>query len=227
MKTVTIRAKSDTVTEVLLYDEIGHDDFFGGGISAKTFREQIKAVKAKVLNLRVNSPGGSVTEAAAMLRALDEHPARVEVDIDGLAASAASVVAMAGEEVRIAADGIMMIHNPWAGVMGGAEDMRRLADLLDKMKEQMLDRYATRAKASREQLAEMMDAETWLTGAEAVEVGLADSLAEPLRMAARADLSKFKNYRNVPEALTKGPLVEAAWEETRKRQELAARLVTA
>jgi len=220
MKQLTINMRGDTA-EVLLYDEIGAD--FYGGISAKTFREQVKAIKSKTLNLRINSPGGSVLEGAAMLAVLDEFPGRIEVDIDGLAASAATFVMMAGDEIRAAANALVMIHNPYGGVIGGAEDMRRTADLLDKVREQILDNYARRAKLSRAELAAAMDAETWYTGAEAVETGLVDSVTEAVNAAAFANvkqmLAKMK-YRNTPEL----PSDAEAWKETERRKLIAASL---
>lgn len=228
MKHLPINIRNE-VAEVLLYDMIGEDDFFGGGISAKDFRDQIKAIKVKAMNLRINSPGGSVTEASAMLNALDEFKGRIEVDIDGLAASAASVVAMAGDTVRVATNGLVMIHDPMSGVMGRADDMRRMADLLDKVREQILNAYERKSKAGREQLGAWMAAETWFTGQEAVDAGLADSVTEPLRMAACADpevLTKL-GYKNIPALVLQNNNAEAKRlaEETKRRLEIAAQLV--
>lgn len=223
MKTVTINMKGDTA-EVLLYDQIGRNSFFEEGIDAKTFRDQIKAVKAKTLNLRVNSPGGDVFEAAAMLQALDEFPGQIEVDIDGLAASAASYVIMAGDTIRVANNGMLMIHNPSAIVWGSASEMLRMADLLTKVKGQILDTYQRKASASRDQLSVWMDAETWLTGQEAVDAGLADEVAAAVpvtNLAGHANALRKLGCKNTP-AFT--ALQAQALEETRKRQEIAARL---
>ncbi len=207
-KQLVIRNKGGEVAEVLVYGVIG-DDFFGDGITAKDFRAAIKSVKSKVVNLRINSPGGSVTEGAAMLAVLDEHPARIEVDIDGVAASAASVLAVAGSVVRIASNGLLMIHDPMMMTMGGADDMRRAAALLDTVKGQILDRYERKAagKTSRQQLVKMMSDETWFDGAQAVAAGLADEVTGALKMTAlashRALVNRLK-YRHVPQALTDG-----------------------
>lgn len=198
MKQAIINQKGDTV-ELLLYDIIG-SDFFGEGISAKTFREQIKGIKASTINVRINSPGGSVFEAAAMVNALDQHKARIEVDVDGLAASAASVVAMAGDEIRVASNGMVMIHNPHALVMGGSEDMRKMAELLDKSRGQLVDSYMRRPGLDRAWVENAMDQESWFTGQEAVDVGLADSVSGPVQVAACAGLDKFK-YRHAPTKL--------------------------
>lgn len=222
MKEASIRMSGD-VAEVLLYDQIGADPFFGDGISAKTFREQIKEVKAKTINLRINSPGGSVTEGAAMLAALDSHKARIEVNVDGIAASAASVVAMAGDVIRVSSSGLIMIHDPYAGVQGGAEDMRRMAGVLDKVKGQILDAYSRHSKLGRDELASMMAAETWLTGQEAVDAGLADEVVSgEMVVNFSPDIlrNKFK-YKNVPKP--KGPTPEQL-EAIARRKQLLVRL---
>lgn len=227
MKQLAINIRNE-VAEVLLYDVIGEDDFFGGGISAKVFREQVKGIKAKSMNLRINSPGGSVFEASAMMAALDEFKGRIEVDIDGIAASAASVVAMAGDTIRVATNAMIMIHNPHALVIGSAEDMRSTADTLDKAKDQLIDAYKRHSKAARAKLSEWMDAETWFTGQEAVDAGLAHSVTEARQVAARADIATMAKlgYRHIPEAVLKANDAEAERlaEETRKRREIAARL---
>ena len=121
--------------------------------------------------------------------------------IDGLAASAASVVAMAGDTIRMAQNGLMMIHEPHTMAQGKADDMRRTADLLDKVREQILDAYSCKSKAGRQRLAEWMSAETWFTGAEAVDAGLADSVTQPVQIAALADTAKLMgryHYQHAP-----------------------------
>lgn len=225
MKLATIRAQSEEVTEVLLYDVIGAD-FFGDGVNAKDFRNQLKEVKTPTINLRINSPGGSVTEAAAMLAALDEHPARIEVDVDGIAASAATLPMMAGDYVRVASNGLVMIHNPMAGVMGGAEDMRRMAELLDKVREQILDAYRRKSSMTRKELSKAMDAETWYTGKEAVEAGLADEASKPVSVAAFADLLTVaaKLGAKHPPKLEQTPEMLKLIAETDKRRAIAAKL---
>lgn len=219
-KTLTIRMRDDAA-EVLLYDVIGEDPFFGGGISAKTFREQVKGIKAKSMSLRVNSPGGDVFEAGAMMAALDEFKGNITVDIDGLAASAASYLIMAADEIRLGTNAMMMIHDPYGGVLGTADDMRAQAELLDKVKGQILDAYQRKSKTARKQLDAWMKAETWFTGQEAVDAGLADKVTEPVRIAAlheHAGIMARMKYKHIPEL----PQDTKAWEETRKRMEIAA-----
>ena len=225
MKLATIRAKSEEVTEVLLYDQIGAD-FLGDGISAKDFRAQLKAIKTPTLNLRINSPGGSVFEAAAMLAALDEHPSRIEVDVDGLAASAASVLMMAGDHIRVASNAMVMIHNPHGLALGDAEEMRRTAELLDKVREQIIDAYARKSSMSRKELEKAMDAETWFTGSEAVDAGLADEASKPVSVAAFADLLKItaKLGAKHPPKLELTPEQIRLAAETDRRRQIAAAL---
>lgn len=128
------------------------------------------------LTVRLNSPGGYVYQGMAIHTHLAQRD--TTVIIDGLAASIASVIACAGRRVQIAAGAMMMIHNPWNIAMGDAEDLRKTADVLDKIKGSILDIYASKTGISRPRLAELMDQETWLTAAEAVELGLADEIIE-------------------------------------------------
>lgn len=175
--------------EVLLYDVIG-----AWGVSAKQFAEDLKASAGSAITLRINSPGGDVMEGAAIYNILRSDGRQVTVHIDGLAASMASVVAMAGHKVVMPANALMMIHNPWTVAMGDADQLRKDADLLDKVKAQIVGAYQAKCgdKKTHEQLVEMMDAETWLDGAEAVAAGLADECGEAIKVAACAvDASKF------------------------------------
>ncbi len=229
MKTLTINVKGD-IAEVLLFDTIGEDPFWGGGISAKTFRDQVKAIKAKAMNLRINSPGGDVFEAAAMMAVLDDFPGRVEVDVDGLAASAASVVAMCGKVIRMASNAMMMIHDPQTMIRGSASDMRGCADILDKVKGQILDAYARHSKMPRRKLETMMSEETWLTGPEAMDAGLCHEVTAPVKvsnLAVPEQLVVRLGYQHVPPAVIEpasSVTTEADLEDFRRRREIADRL---
>src|SRR5258707_608582 len=118
--------------EIWLYDQVGEGWF--GGMSAKTFVAEVQKLgKVDLINLHINSPGGSVFDGVAIYNNLKSHPARIEVDVDGVAASIASVIAMAGDEIRMAANAMMMIHNAMGMTFGDAEDMRKTADLLDQL----------------------------------------------------------------------------------------------
>jgi ATP-dependent protease ClpP protease subunit len=220
----------NTTAELLLYDVIGADPFIGGGITAKVFREQVKGLKAKSMNLRVNSPGGDVFEAAAMMAALDEFKGRITVDVDGLAASAASYLIMAADEIRLGTNAAIMIHDPHAISIGGADTMERMAGKLRKTKQQIITAYKRKSRASREQLSDWMSAETWFTGKEAVDAGLADSVTEPVRVAALSQhtqaLAKL-GYKHVPEfaEVVRFPEDSELWRETRRCQKVAAQLM--
>lgn len=205
-KPYSMQAKHGT-GEVFIYDDIG-GGFFDDGITSKSFAEDLRALgNVTLLNIFINSPGGSVFHGISIHNQLARHRARKAVHIDGIAASIASVIAMAGDEIAIAANGMMMIHEPFAMAAGTAAEMRKMADSLDKVSETILATYVTRTGAAEGQVAAMMAEETWLNAEEAVELGFADTIGAEVQIAAM-DLAKFNN---VPEALSKA--VESAKEQ--------------
>lgn len=173
---------SDTA-EIFIYDIIG-----GYDINAKSFIAELKKIGAANIDLRINSPGGAVFDGNAIYNALKRHPAAVTVFIDGIAASIASVVAMAGDVIRMPENAMMMIHNPSNLAFGDAEDMRRGAELLDKVKETIISAYASKTGRSRKQIAQLMDDETWMTAADALELGFADYIDDEVKAAACFEL---------------------------------------
>lgn len=188
--------KSNDRAEIHLYEDIGAGWF--GGVSAKQFTDDIKKLGAvKSIDLRINSPGGSVFEGVTIYNVLKSHAARVTTYIDGLAASIASIVAMAGDEIVMADNALMMIHDPWGMTVGTAEDMRSEAAVLDTVKATLIDTYAKRTKQDKGKIAEMMADETWMTAAEAVELGFADGVSDEALMAACVDVSRYK-YKHLP-----------------------------
>lgn len=190
-------------TEVFVYDEIG---FFG--IQAKDFVEQLRGIRDQVILLRLNSPGGSVFDGTAMMTAIREHPARVIAHVDGLAASMASGLAMAADEVVMAKGGFMMIHEPWSVVVGDADLMRQEADLLDTIADTLALNYEE--KTGRDDVRELMQAETWMNHNDAVEMGFADRIAGDAEPTDSFDLSVFQC---VPDELTLGKPTDAALEK--------------
>ena len=195
-----IRARAEGA-EVSIYDEIG-----AYGVSAKSFLDELGALPDDgPLTLRLNSPGGSVFDAVAIYNALKRHAGPVTVWIDGIAASAASYIAMAGDEVVMPENAFLMIHDPSGLVMGTADDMRAMAEALDKIKGSLVAGYVAKSGGAEDDIAALMAKETWLDAAEAVELGFADRLAEPVRIAARFDVGRF---RNAPPALVEA--IEAA-----------------
>lgn len=194
MKTwYTIRARG-TGAEVLIYDEIG-----AYGVSAKGFLAELGALPDGVpIDLRLNSPGGSVFDAVAIYNALQRHNGSITVWIDGIAASAASYVAMAGDEIVMPENAFLMIHDPSGLVMGTAADMREMADTMDKIAGSMIRGYAARSGRTEEEITALMAAETWFDAQEALDAGLASRMIEPVRIAASFDIARF---RNAPPAL--------------------------
>ena len=188
-----IRARAEGA-EVSIYDEIG-----AYGVSAKSFLDELGALPNEgPLTVRLNSPGGSVFDAVAIYNAIKRHAGPVTVWIDGIAASAASYVAMAGDEVVMPENAFLMIHDPSGVVFGTADDMRAMAEALDKIKGSLVAGYVAKSGGAEDDIAALMAKETWLDAAEAVELGFADRLAEPVRIAARFDIARF---RNAPPAL--------------------------
>lgn len=159
--------------EVFIYGAI--DDW--DGVSASAFTRELKGITASAIDLRINSPGGLVFEAVAIYTALKRHPATVDVHVDGLAASAASFVAMAGDSVEIEKPAKMMIHDARGIVIGNAEDMRAMGVLLDELSDTIADIYADRTGKPSKQWRDAMKAETWYSAEQAVNSGLADRVA--------------------------------------------------
>ncbi|UOM36647.1 head maturation protease, ClpP-related [Acuticoccus sp. I52.16.1] len=184
----TIRALAESA-EVAIYDEIG-----AFGVSAKAFLDELGGLPDEQrITLRINSPGGSVFDAVAIHNALKRHPAGVTVWIDGIAASAASYIAMAGDEVVMPANAFLMIHDPSGMVLGTAGDMRAMAEALDKIKTSLVAGYAAKSGGTDADIAELMRRETWFDAEEAVALGFVDRVAEPVRIAARFDVGRFRN----------------------------------
>ncbi|HBO1148988.1 TPA: Clp protease ClpP [Pseudomonas aeruginosa] len=193
----SIKALSRGVAEILLYDEIGV-----WGITAQQFARELKALgDLSLISLRIHSPGGDVFEGTAIYNLLKNHPARVEAHVDGLAASMASVIAMAADTIYMPENAMMMVHRPW-GIQGGeADDMRRYADLLEKIEGTMVAAYMAKTGKSEEDIKSLLKAETWMDGREAVEAGFADQLTEPLAAAAQLTSKRMKEFAHMPEAL--------------------------
>ena len=176
--------------EVLLYEDIG--GWFG--ITADSFIKEIKSLKdVSEINLRINSNGGNVFDGVAIYNYLKSHQAKITVDVDGLAASIASIIAMAGDEIRMADNAWLMIHDPWIVTGGTADELRKTADTMEGIRGSLLDTYMKRATTDRDTVSDMMTEETWLNAADAVEHGLADSVTDELRVAASVHKDWFKH----------------------------------
>lgn len=181
--------------DVYIYDQIG-ENWWGGGVSAKKFAEQIDALDVDTIRLFLNSPGGAAWEGLTIMNSLRRHRARVEVTVDGLAASAASVITMAGDHITMNRGSMLMIHDAWGFAIGNAADLEETAGILSKLSDSYADSYAARAGKDRAHWRDLMKAETWFSAEEAVDAGLADDWddapdADAEGAAARFDLSKF------------------------------------
>ena len=180
--------------EILIYGEIGKD-WFGEGIAAEDLVKELAALDVATLDVRINSVGGQVFEGLAIFNALDRHPAKVTTHIDGMAASIASIVALAGDTVRIAENAFMMIHNAHGLEIGDANAMRKMADILEKLDGSLAETYVAKTGKSSKVIQAMMDEETWFNAEEALEAGMVDEVVEAMDVAASIDLSKFRNVR--------------------------------
>lgn len=192
-------AAKDEAT-VYLYDAIDPS----WGIDAGEFAKSLNEITAKTIHLRINSPGGATADAEAIQVALQQHPAKVISHIDGMAASAATYIALSADEVEIADGGLFMIHNAWGVAIGNKSEMIYFADLLGKIDANILRDYQAKTGASAEQIKTWMDAETWFTAQEALTNGFVDRIygnvdapaegePEDKKAAAKADDNQTKN----------------------------------
>lgn len=182
---VTNLQQDSTVIEI--YDVIGADPFFGG-ISSRYVSAQLR--DAKDVTVNINSPGGSFVEGNAIYNMLVQHPGKVTVNVIGWAASAASIIAMAGDEIRVSPSGFMMIHNGQAGVEGDRHELVAVANLLEKIDEALVGIYVERTGLGKRVIADFLDQETTFTAKEAVDKGFADKILDPGMVATN---SRVKN----------------------------------
>ena len=186
MKWYKIENKTPERAEIWIYEPIGEDFFTGDGITAKGFQKELAEIKAAQIDLHINSPGGLVFDGITIYNLLKQHPANVTTYIDGLAASIASVIALAGDRVVMAENALFMIHKASGMVMGNSDDMRDFADKLDKVNGSIATTYISKTKKDEKEINDLMAAETWLTADEALEMGFVDELAGEMDMAACA-----------------------------------------
>ena len=173
---------------VYLYQPIG---LFG--VEADEFVQMLSGIDTESITLHINSPGGDVFDATAIYTALRDHPAEIETRIDGIAASAASFIAQAGDRVVMAKHATMMIHDPWGFTIGNAEDHQKQAEVLDKIGDNLASIYASRAGGSVREWRDVMLTETWYSDQEAVSAGLADEVAGDSATQNMFDLSAYKH----------------------------------
>ena len=174
------KKKKMSSKDVYIYDMIG-----GTGVTAKSIVDELNSAGVDTdINLKINSAGGDVFEGIAIYNSLLKHRGTVNVEIEGLAASMASVIMLAGDTISASENSLIMIHNPSVGVQGESKDLTKKAELLDKIKQQMVGIYTSKTGMSDNDVISMMDSETWLTASEALEVGLVTNVGEAIKVTA-------------------------------------------
>lgn len=216
---------NDDEDEILIYDVIGAD-FFGFGITAQGIHEKLGSLSAGIKKLRVklNSPGGDVFEGVAIYNELvqfgKDKGVEIVTEVMGLAASAASLIAMAGDQRKIAENGSIMIHKAWTVVLGNETELMKMADTLGKIDDTLVNTYARRTKRNRQKIKKWMEDETWFMGQEAVDEGFADEMMEaktPPKASGEFGemVAKFAaKYRNAPDWMKASVPTEPKDEET-------------
>ena len=187
-KWYNIQNKAGETADIYIFDEIGTY-----GVTAQDFISEIKGLKDMPINLRINSLGGDVFDGMAMYNVIKRREAKTTVYIEGIAASIATIIALGADEVIMAENSLFMIHNAWGGTSGEAKDMRKTAETLDKITSELTDIYVKKTGLSYDALAEMMDEESWLNAQEAFDLGFIDTISDSIKVAAKYDVSKFKN----------------------------------
>ena len=213
---MTNKAEEETA-ELLIYGEIVAEQWFNDDTAPKQFADALAELGGKPLTLRINSPGGDVFAAQAIYNKLRDYPGAVTVKIDGLSASAATIVTCAGDTVVMPENALYMIHNPLTFAVGNAEEMRKTADKLDTVRDTIVNVYLKRTggKVGADDIKSMMDAESWLTAQEALDYGFVDVIDQEtpiednisgnmlIMNSVSCDLAKFKHGEKVKEILNR------------------------
>lgn len=208
-----VRAEANgSEAHLYLYGAIGWPEIEAGEVV-----RALAGIGAATLNVHINSPGGDVFEGRAIKTAIDGFAGKVVAHVDGVAASSASIVMLAADEVKIARGAFVMIHNPWGFAIGEADEMRKTADLLDQVRGTLVRDYVDFTGQDEKQIGDWMDAETWLDADAAVANGFAHEVVEGRAVASSGDLTV---YAKAPKALTEKPAApDGAWQEARARAE--------
>jgi ATP-dependent protease ClpP protease subunit len=199
--------QSDGTLELLVYEDIGESFWTGGGVTAKSVKQQLDDAGAfSRIAVRINSPGGDAFEGSAILSLLKAQKKPVDVYVDGIAASAASIIAMAGNTITMGRTAMMMVHNAWTFCAGNADELRQCADVLDKISTSIGQAYVDKTGKTSEQIKAIMDAETWMSAQECVDEGFATSVAaddedDEAAMALARSFKSLAKLKKVPDAL--------------------------
>ena len=203
-------------SELIFNGPISEETWYGDEITPAAFRNELNKINGD-LTVWINSPGGDVFAASQIYTMLCDHAGKVTVKINGIAASAASVVAMAGDETLIAPTAMIMIHDPSTLAYGNKADMKKAIELLDEVKESIINAYEKKTSLSREKIARMMSDETWLNAKQAHELGFADGIlfaensdtvSDSLQFATGSSIKGFLNKISAPAPKQSGVQIE-------------------
>ena len=183
-----IKNSSADTADIFIYSEVG-----GYDVNAQSFIEELKELKDKALNIHVNSLGGSVFDGMAIYNALKNHKHKVTTKVEGIAASIASVIVMAGDTIEMAENSLFMIHNPFTMAGGDASELRKTADVLDKIRDEIASIYASKSAQDIETLVGLMNVETWFNASETIDSGFANEITQAVKIENSYDLGSFKN----------------------------------
>ena len=198
-----IKNKTDK-SEIWIYEEIGENFWDGSGITAKAFQKELSGIKASQIDLHINSPGGLVFDGITIFNLIKQHPATVTTYIDGLAASIASVIALAGDKVVMAENALFMIHKASGMVYGNSDDMRGFAKKLDKVNTSIASTYISKTGKDEAEINEMMKVESWLSAQDALGLGFIDEISGEVSIAAYAKfvpVMQKAQYQHIPDEI--------------------------
>ena len=196
-----IRAIESGDNVITMFEVVGEDWWTGGGVTAKKVAAQLRAIGNRPVEVQINSPGGDMFEGLAIYNVLREHPQAITVKVMGMAASAASIIAMAGDTVEIGAASFLMIHKCWVVAQGNEDDMREVADFLAPFDRAMSEVYAQRSGKTAAECLGWMKAETYMSGADAIERGFADTMLAADQTKRDADTKASDRERGAVTAL--------------------------
>ncbi|MDW8798688.1 Clp protease ClpP [Staphylococcus xylosus] len=197
--------KTQNKGEIYIYGDIVSSKWDETDVTAVDFKNELNQLgDVSEIDVHVNSAGGNVFEGHAIYNMLKMHKAKVNIYVDALAASIASVIAMSGDTIFMHKNSFMMIHNSWIMTLGNSKDLRQTADLLDKTDQSSNNAYLDKAtNLSEEELKQLLEAETWLTADEALEKGLADEILGASEIAASISKDSYQMFKHVPENIEK------------------------
>lgn len=222
---VAPRASADDVPTIYIFDQIGKDWWTADGVSAKDFQQALAELGPTMeLVVEINSPGGNVWDGLSIYNMLRGHGAKVTTRVTGLAASIASIIALAGDTVEMSESALFMIHKASGIQAGNADEMRKMAEMLDKHDEVLAGIYVKKTGKTAAKITELMAAETWYSGTEAKEQGFVDTLVNLPTAQASFDFSRFRRVPSAAAKQTPAPTSSANTEENMNREKILARL---